>query len=132
MPNVLPAATAISIHAPSRERHALRENPAPGECISIHAPSRERLLTSKSLTRTFLFQSTLPHGSDRQSPLLNAYSQQISIHAPSRERQGWREVKGCSRYISIHAPSRERRSWPYGPFLREVFQSTLPHGSDLK
>ena len=76
--------------------------------ISIHAPSRER----------------------RNSPLLNAYSQQISIHAPSRERPDCcrrdicyncyfnpRSLTGATDIefnsfsdapISIHAPSRER------------------------
>ena len=78
----------ISIHAPSRERHLACYRRLRCSDISIHAPSRERLKTiwpkplkrrnfnPRSLTGAtssrhgkmslpFLFQSTLPHGSDR-------------------------------------------------------------------
>ena len=33
--------------------------------------------------------------------------------------------------ISIHAPSRERHTATTSMFWAEIFQSTLPHGSDL-
>ena len=32
--------------------------------ISIHAPSRERLVDKSAGCKIFVFQSTLPHGSD--------------------------------------------------------------------
>ena len=97
---------AISIHAPSRERHlplSLYQNI---HRISIHAPSRERRSVAmlytlpinfnpRSLTGAtklriakkiqLLFQSTLPHGSDIEIRYTMC-NVQISIHAPSRER----------------------------------------------
>ena len=106
-----------------------------------------------SLISQLLFQSTLPHGSDRISPLFLFIFFHISIHAPSRERQGeqcdgqiccyfnprsltgatsiWVAILLCT-IISIHAPSRERRA--AARYLKGAmgFQSTLPRGSDLK
>ena len=98
----------ISIHAPSRER---RHGMCCLDCyerISIHAPSRERRFgTSGRLARAYfnprsltgatqqnnnvsrkagVFQSTLPHGSDRTLQTCIRVSNTISIHAPSRER----------------------------------------------
>ena len=79
---------AISIHAPSRERRLPRSfsdstlvyfNPRSltgatrflplqggGVSISIHAPSRERQLICPNVASYPVFQSTLPHGSDRK------------------------------------------------------------------
>ena len=57
-------ATDISIHAPLRER--LRNasiSDAYGQ-ISIHAPLRERQLEPGIRAARFVFQSTLPYGSD--------------------------------------------------------------------
>ena len=55
----------ISIHAPSRERQEVKRSIFIAADISIHAPSRERHdMLAKNPMRT-LFQSTLPHGSDK-------------------------------------------------------------------
>ena len=54
----------ISIHAPLRERP---QNPTlllSTATISIHAPLRERRFTINDPTAKFIFQSTLPCGSD--------------------------------------------------------------------
>ena len=79
---------SISIHAPSRERHAVPLHTLDAPRISIHAPSRER--------RSALYS-------------LGQYVK-ISIHAPSRERP-FDSCAYVARYI--------------------IFQSTLPHGSDI-
>ena len=41
------------------------------------------------------------------------------------------KVSQASENISIHAPSRERLSFGMVFIMRLLFQSTLPHGSDL-
>ena len=187
----------ISIHAPSRERPGQSGNSSTDksdfnprsltgatlfgegfdvpDCISIHAPSRERRGRCILFGGRKPFQSTLPHGSDRDMrphlcrdllhfnprsltgatglTLRAGLFTSISIHAPSRERQ---HVGGtCPHWsgISIHAPSRERPECPlkriyeyiisiHAPSRErryliihllngiELFQSTLPHGSD--
>ena len=100
----------------------------------------------------FRFQSTLPHGSDYKIPdyYLKLF---ISIHAPSRERQRvprsfrrrnfyfnprsltgatlFGTVRAYITHISIHAPSRERQKYLHCLPSPILFQSTLPHGSDL-
>ena len=53
----------ISIHAPLRERPHLSP-PTDNSPISIHAPLRERRGTTTLCQPPFLFQSTLPCGSD--------------------------------------------------------------------
>ena len=58
--------------------------------------------------RSCEFQSTLPHGSDRERTQRHA-AHGISIHAPSRERQSLLQLLAIGAGISIHAPSRERR-----------------------
>ena len=120
----------ISIHAPSRERlfiiiniaiNGLYFNPRSltgatlgfvtidgAKYISIHAPSRERLPTG----------------------VPNLEVRAISIHAPSRERHSLTALVAVFFCISIHAPSRERPTTIYIGRLLQVFQSTLPHGSD--
>ena len=148
----LNTATTISIHAPSRERRAAHTfftrfadfnprsltgatlvltllmvdhsdfNPRSltgatefGDCyvteiaISIHAPSRERLFGYSAID------------------IIN----KISIHAPSRERRGTPLPYRTDGVISIHAPSRERPSNIINASQEAIFQSTLPHGSDL-
>ena len=97
--------------------------------ISIHAPSRERQLIMSSTTIVLIFQSTLPHGSDRWYSILNISHLLFQSTLPHGSDAG----HGVTLYysgISIHAPSRERLR-----DVREVihytqFQSTLPHGSD--
>ena len=97
--------------------------------ISIHAPLRERLTLPPNASRIYIFQSTLPCGSDSKSRIRAVFSTSISIHAPLRERlrvlvrisfckrfqstlpcgsdhHGGRAVR--VRIISIHAPLRER------------------------
>ena len=99
--------------------------------ISIHAPSRERRWTLTSCWRSRQFQSTLPHGSDTHG-IRRKSMREISIHAPSRERQA---PQGCCLRvvaISIHAPSRERLYQRFYRLNKCLFQSTLPHGSDMK
>ena len=102
--------------------------------------------------RSCEFQSTLPHGSDRERTQRHA-AHGISIHAPSRERQGLLQLLAIGAGISILAPSRERhysagsavcciyfnpRSLPGATTRKQrnicaaAFQSTLPCGSDLR
>ena len=119
--------------------------------ISILAPSRERHSILLSIMSLWIFQSTLPRGSDIDR-LSFISSSSISIHAPSRERP--RSVARCTGavpfqstlphgsdakefkaeadadYISIHAPSRERLVPLSHIPVSSIFQSTLPHGSD--
>ena len=120
--------------------------------ISIHAPSRERRSASASLIMVSVFQSTLPRGSDAATRLSNSLPPSISIHAPSRERlsTAWlmltssnfnpRSLAGATGidiaagdmdFISIHAPSRERLRYGKLPNVALKFQSTLPRGSDF-
>ena len=54
----------ISIHAPSRERLAINKAAAAPYIISIHAPSRERPFAPALSVALYGFQSTLPRGSD--------------------------------------------------------------------
>ena len=102
--------------------------------------------------RSCEFQSTLPHGSDRERTQRHA-AHGISIHAPSRERQGLLQLLAIGAGISILAPSRERHysagsavcciyfnpcSLPGATTRKQrnicaaAFQSTLPCGSDLR
>ena len=55
---------SISIHAPSRERRNPVWYSIYKQNISIHAPSRERPRLMIGLYVVFIFQSTLPRGSD--------------------------------------------------------------------
>ena len=85
----------ISIHAPSRERHLppnlkhqifyFNPRSLTGATllfhvfsqhirISIHAPSRERLMHTYQIVQFSVFQSTLPHGSDRRGGSINNVS----------------------------------------------------------
>ena len=76
----------ISIHAPSRERLAVYLDSSVLLAISIHAPSRERHAGAGYSSMDLVFQSTLPHGSDRCYIAYTDIFKAISIHAPSRER----------------------------------------------
>ena len=143
--------TAISIHAPSRERRQLFNSVKLAGIISIHAPSRERrrrgkmlwttsdfnprsltgatLVTDDVLDKIQKFQSTLPHGSDTHA------------RRPA-DRAGYfnpRSLTGATHYklfkcwiisISIHAPLRERPQLESEKKNALLFQSTLPYGSD--
>ena len=141
----------ISIHAPLRERlQVLR--PTYGRFqISIHAPLRERRGVIFASSNTALFQSTLPCGSDSkfyaqhtgdfrfQSTLpcgsdgehyLFVGMTVISIHAPLRERLLVSVFVIAFSLISIHAPLRERPASIPPLTSMQIFQSTLPCGSD--
>ena len=87
LPGDVPVVPTISIHAPSRERPALRKTAFCRPTISIHAPSRERHRAASDLCRAQAFQSTLPRGSDAPGLTLSNAPGVISIHAPSRERR---------------------------------------------
>ena len=139
----------ISIHAPSRERLYSRYlvyrdadfNPRSltgatkllKDILASLKYFNPRSLTGATgmtmvISRLTPFQSTLPHGSDKDKRLKDNIHV-ISIHAPSRERQApvrqayrsyifqstlphgsdiWPKLLQCRRAISIHAPSRER------------------------
>ena len=98
----------ISIHAPSRERQTLPSVKYFRLLISIHAPSRERLYNLKGLLKL---------------PL-------ISIHAPSRERL---RRAGCSKMRYNFNPRSLTGATYFNifNFCPRIFQSTLPHGSDV-
>ncbi len=100
----------------------------------------------------FLFQSTLPYGSDDKANDWAIRCVHISIHAPLRERlESARYVAKYSLFqstlpygsdakngeemnlspkISIHAPLRERPVELRDCESSDEFQSTLPYGSD--
>ena len=121
--------SAISIHAPSRERP---ESLPPTEyeeknfnprslagatvilcaCqridkISIHAPSRERLGPFKAASCAAVFQSTLPRGSDNSQSGRAIELKQFQSTLPRGSDRNLKALTCCAS-ISIHAPSRER------------------------
>ena len=119
--------------------------------ISIHAPSRGRPVGPETGFRAGLFQSTPPHGGDRDygprcrccaisihAPsrgrlhlvTISLHDGFISIHAPSRGRQHAAVLCFGVHYISIHAPSRGRRLVHSHGSGQQLFQSTPPHGGD--
>ena len=55
----------------------------------------------------------------------------ISIHAPSRERPQSPTLLLSTATIAIHAPSRERHNADTPVMANDLFQSTLPRGSDI-
>ena len=77
----------------------------------------------------YIFQSTLPRGSDK----ITTMRKEITIGFQSTLPRGSdvsAHDEASDPLISIHAPSRER---PYGQSFSKVgerFQSTLPRGSD--
>ena len=119
----------ISIHAPSRERRIVNSFFIPSASyfnprsltgatyITIGVLICQQNFNPRSLTgatlkarryiNNIVFQSTLPHGSDKEVLSLDS-----------------------ERLISIHAPSRERPIEVMFIKLLLTFQSTLPHGSD--
>ena len=100
--------TAISIHAPLREREEWRL--AHWKMLSFQSTLPYGSESSRQKHYTInLFQSTLPYGSDKRKDVRDK-EQQISIHAPLRERST----------VNIQLP----------PLT--IFQSTLPYGSDQK
>ena len=141
----------ISIHAPSRERPKAQQKHADVADISIHAPSRERRIVRILLFPLFLFQSTLPRGSDSiwvfhvvglfgfQSTLprgsdvsVNIFfgHVNISIHAPSRERQHYAQILCVSNYFNPRSLAGATLICQRYFLTFSKFQSTLPRGSD--
>ena len=138
----------ISIHAPLRERRLVSRLGRLYGIISIHAPLRERRFPTYGRCRGYIFQSTLPYGSDGQGDRVYDISIHaplrerrlililictviiISIHAPLRERPNGVSGNSYIKRISIHAPLRERRVPVNGQCVACIFQSTLPYGSD--
>ena len=100
-----------------------------------------------------MFQSTPPHGGDPRPTTTAAYlmsfnprphtgatpfkqqiiwNKRVSIHAPTRGRRDDGARFDAADKVSIHAPTRGR---PFvGGWFRgaQVFQSTPPHGGDLR
>ena len=99
--------------------------------ISIHAPSRERHKTISAIQFSLIFQSTLPRGSDCNNLTRKFFSHHFnprSLAGATRHAAGFLYTS----YISIHAPSRERPFDSCAYVARYIiFQSTLPRGSDF-
>ena len=76
------------------------------------------------------FQSTLPCGSDTTAAKLSSSEKVFQSTLPCRSDI---DARGGTRYteISIHAPLRERQFDRAATSVAHVFQSTLPHGSDV-
>ena len=97
--------------------------------ISIHAPSRERRSIRLFLGRNTDFNPRSLAGATFQI-MVNQPSTPISIHAPSRERPGYNLFRSPTLEFQSTLP----RGSDLGLYLRskknEKFQSTLPRGSD--
>ena len=103
---------AISIHAPSRERLLEDTSVSITDTISIHAPSRERHVKNAKLFWGYVFQSTLPRGSDR-NPIATLHH--VGRFQSTLPRGSDFSAENTCVYIyniSIHAPSRERPFYP--------------------
>ena len=79
-----------------------------GKVISIHAPSRERQTLYKRDLQLFIFQSTLPRGSDSSRSYRPFRSGNFNPRSLAGATKGWVYSKRAEA-ISIHAPSRERQ-----------------------
>ena len=122
--------SAISIHAPSRERRMHLEDRSCVDVISIHAPSRERLF-AKIYTHVTIYNFN-PRSLAGATIVFNLGAL-ANIHFNPRS------LAGATRHylqrllavlISIHAPSRERLMAIMIVRFDFIFQSTLPRGSD--
>ena len=100
--------SGISIHAPSRERHRRMVYNIVMVDISIHAPSRERPTLQNILMQSIIFQSTLPRGSDSICPTQGYTHLQFQSTLPRGSDPGPAVYHWGAAEISIHAPSRER------------------------
>ena len=123
-------ALTISIHAPSRERHVFD---APKKLVFLFQSTLPRGSDASHrciLLHNCAFQSTLPRGSDivyLRSPF-SLYAFQSTLPRGSDVSFAFR----CGNLsISIHAPSRERPAVFPIVGRAKAFQSTLPRGSDL-
>ena len=79
-----------------------------GKVISIHAPSRERQTLYKRDLQLFIFQSTLPRGSDSSRSYRPFRSGNFNPRSLAGATKGW-VYRTRAEAISIHAPSRERQ-----------------------
>ena len=77
----------ISIHAPLRERLRLHYNEHSACNFNPRSLAGATYCTIWSSSFFSVFQSTLPHGSDRKAPKSAQRWFSISIHAPSQERR---------------------------------------------
>ena len=98
--------------------------------ISIHAPSRERRHVRPIQASTWvIFQSTLPHGSDQAELLYLS----VCYHFNPRSLTGATSTLRCSCHGSEDFNPRSLTGATQSHTLRlgdDLFQSTLPHGSD--
>ena len=131
-----------------------------GKVISIHAPSRERQTLYKRDLQLFIFQSTLPRGSDSSrsyrpfrsgnfnprslagatslSDILETSVDEFQSTLPRGSDLAINELISIMIYISIHAPSRERHEadfincviWDFNP--RSLAGATLKPLTGLK
>ena len=76
-----------------------------------------------------LFQSTLPHGSDKIRLIIKIFLLGFQSTLPHGSDL-WPVQGQAGGLISIHAPSRERLFCLASCQWHDKFQSTLPHGSD--
>ena len=104
-------------------------------CYSVHPNFNPRSLAGAT-DRSHVYKTTFNisiHAPLRERPQPSLADQtyaEISIHAPLRERlNGFRHTAAAAT-ISIHAPLRERRNIINGNDIVDIFQSTLPCGSD--
>ena len=79
-----------------------------GKVISIHAPSRERQTLYKRDLQLFIFQSTLPRGSDSSRSYRPFRSGNFNPRSLAGATKCW-VYRTRAEAISIHAPSRERQ-----------------------
>ena len=138
----------ISIHAPSRERPPLstvrglrprnfnpRSLTGATRMISVSGrwllfqstlPHGSDRRISRPTAKRSAFQSTLPHGSDQQNRCFTHFVLGISIHAPSRERPHFAVDMPNFDAISIHAPSRERPANIFSSLLHAFISIHAP------
>ncbi len=121
----------VSIHAPARGRTTHYSAMRCKTSVSIHAPARGRTGGRSRPPASDSFQSTPPHGGERDARDWQLYGSLVSIHAPARGRTRcdptsfWGIVSFNPRprtgangartrilvlkaFVSIHAPARGR------------------------
>ena len=121
----------ISIHAPSRERRHAAGGAAAGLQISIHAPSRERLSSAASSPAASVFQSTLPHGSDQLKLFNPLHRQDFNPRSLTGATQVIIHTSFCYMHFNPRSLTGATKVFESGAAWNTVFQSTLPHGSDV-
>ena len=121
--------------------------------ISIHAPSRERLNFRQATVSDWLFQSTLPRGSDMRRFISHMIINNFNPHSLAGATTSPRATPSIPPYFNPHslagATTSPRATPSIPPYfnphslagataahrlimvLPPIFQSTLPRGSDL-